>query len=485
MDIYNKIFQLVNNQFINKTKYTVFVSYFQPEYYNLFLYNNLNYLDKIKFRYKILKNYLFHHTLSNNDKHEIITMFYNVNKILFPLYKFKHLVKKKILKFKGEQIDLNFNILHENNINNILIIDNTTKSLFNIFDLIKIICSSLSYEEGFFINPKIIKNPWNNIQFSYLNLFKIFCFIKNSHIEMPILFLRFFQSDFCLKRFEEENKFIITQYIINNWRNLDSKIIDEYIMDIIHTYNISTPRYNNIIIDKLYSKEYLRNIFDSYIKIYLLSNFSYEYDIRIKNKLKLKKTLLTFKKQQPLFGRRFVTKYIKQIYCISQLKYKHNEIFITDAYIPKDNMIFLENKCILIEFDERYNNNNYTLFPSIKNIKHNFIEYNFDITKLNTFANNYIFNIRQQNIIDTEYKKILENIKYTNFILRSNTQHMYRINNIINHVLGHDNNDNNDDYRYESVDDDDDDNDNDNHDDDDNDNDDDDNYSTTSTTSTI
>jgi len=98
MDIYNKIFQLVNNQFINKTKYTVFVSYFQPEYYNLFLYNNLNYLDKIKFRYKILKNYLFHHTLSNNDKHEIITMFYNVNKILFPLYKFKHLVKKKNIK---------------------------------------------------------------------------------------------------------------------------------------------------------------------------------------------------------------------------------------------------------------------------------------------------------------------------------------------------------------------------------------------------
>ena len=138
MELINKIYTIVNKEYIAKKNNVSFISlHFNQKYneYNSYTYTNWD--DVINFKYHVFKNYYFHPSFTINDKYEIITMLYNVNKILIPLYKFKNQIKKKCRKYKGEQLDLNFNILNENDKNTMLIIDKNNY-LFNIFDLIKI-----------------------------------------------------------------------------------------------------------------------------------------------------------------------------------------------------------------------------------------------------------------------------------------------------------------------------------------------------------
>jgi hypothetical protein len=219
----------------------------------------------------------------------------------------------------------------------VVLIQNNNKNLFYIFDLIKIICNSLSFECNFFAEPKEIKNPWNNSSFSLSNLYNIYFFIKYSSIEMPILLLRFFQSSFCLRKFKDENQLIIKQYIINNYKNFDTDKKINYITKMLTFYNNIVIKNDTISIDPLFPKEKLLPIFEKYIKMFLLSKFSYESDIRIKNKTLLKKKLKEFKNNQPLFGRRIVSVNIRKLYCISELKYHYNHIFLLIViYHPKN-----------------------------------------------------------------------------------------------------------------------------------------------------
>jgi hypothetical protein len=408
MEIFNKIFNHVNNDYI-KTKqkdYPIFFSYFNDNYYEFTYHKQLNWYDAITFKYNIFKNYYHHNTFDMYDRTNIITMLYNVNKIIIPLHKFKNQLKKKCRKYKGDQIDFNFNVLDENNKNTILIIENKNNYLFNIFDLIKLVCSALAFEEDFFIDPKYIKNPWNNMKFSSSNIYNIYFFIKKSNITMPYIITRYFQSNLCLTAFANENQSIIKQYIIHNWNNFDKQRITYYILDMIYYYNQFCLFHYIINIDPLYTPDYLIKIFNPYIKLYLSSVYMYETELRQQYKKQLIEKLTILKKQNPFFGVRFTCNNIVKLYLISQLKYKHNQIFFTNLYIPTCDMIFINYKCFLIEFDERYNNP-YTLFPSVNQTTSVFIEKKINVLELNNYITDYKFTNNQIEIINNNYIDIL------------------------------------------------------------------------------
>ena len=355
MNIFEYIF---NKELENYKGFYLFNTYFQSNFNTK--KDNYDWKKYIKYKFFILKNYLFQDASTSYTN--ILPIFSASQRKILALYKFKQICLMKISKFHNEQIDLNFNPISSMNSNHyITLINNKCKSQFSIFDLIRIINSCLSYEINFFPEPKIIKNPWNNKPFSISNLYNIYFFIKKSNFTIPMLFSRFFESNFNIKHFQNHNQFIIKNYIIDNCHMLTDSRKISYIRNMINTYNKKNKK-NKYNIDKKFPSKRLIEVMKKFIKPYLLANYSYESDIRIQYKMKINRLLCEFKNKNPLFGRKIISLNIRKIYYISRLLYEDNKyIFLPfNSYIPKPEFISLPDKAYFIDFKDV---NEYSTFP--------------------------------------------------------------------------------------------------------------------------
>jgi hypothetical protein len=409
MLIYNKIFSLLNkknNQ--DSPNINLFKLLHEGKICNDYSYDIL-----IKYKFFIFKNYYYHTNVTKNDKEIILDMFCKVQRHIHSLYTFKNVFLFKYKKLKGENIDLNFNNLDSiPQCNKISIVQENNKYEFNIFDIIRIMCTSLSNESDFFVEPIVIKNPWNNIPFSITNLYNIYLFIKDSNIQIPILIYRYFQSEFCIKKFKNENQLIIKQYIIDNYNNMPTDKIHSYIKQMIYFFNLNSLDSDKLLIDKKFPKEILLKHFKKYVKIFLNTKYSYESDIRIKNKILLKRRLRAFKREQPLFGRIMLSRYIKKLYYISRLFYEENIHFFCKSYIPRPEAIDLKYSHYYVDVID--NVNEYSIFPYIGDIVNvnnsNKPKQELNISELNLFIKNLTFSTNVMNTIHEKYKPITDNI---------------------------------------------------------------------------
>lgn len=401
------IFEHFFNKELEKYKeFNLFNTYFQSNFSTQ--KDSYDWRKYIEYKFFILKNYLFQNTI--NSSTDILPIFNSVQRKLLALYKFKQICLLKTNKSLNEQIDLNFNpISSMNSKYYITLIHNKHKSQFSMFDLIRIINSSLSYEVNFFPEPKKIKNPWDNEPFSISNLYNIYFFIKKSNLTMPTLFSRFFESNFDIKHFENYNQFIIKDYIIDNCHLLTDSRKMSYIRSMIATYNRKNIKINNTFnIDKKFPSKRLVEVMGKFIKPFLLANYSYESDIRIKYRMKLNKLLREFKKQNPLFGRKIISLSIRKIYYISRLIYEEKQcIFLPfNSYIPKPEFISIEDKGYFIDFKE---SNIYTTFPVFESSNKSIIENKNILLSLNTIKE-INFTNEQMIIIKEKYYHVINDL---------------------------------------------------------------------------
>ena len=401
------IFEHFFNKELEKYKeFNLFNTYFQSNFSTQ--KDSYDWRKYIEYKFFILKNYLFQNTI--NSSTDILPIFNSVQRKLLALYKFKQICLLKTNKSLNEQIDLNFNpISSMNSKYYITLIHNKHKSQFSMFDLIRIINSSLSYEVNFFPEPKKIKNPWDNEPFSISNLYNIYFFIKKSNLTMPTLFSRFFESNFDIKHFENYNQFIIKDYIINNCHLLTDSRKMSYIRSMIATYNRKNIKINNTFnIDKKFPSKRLVEVMGKFIKPFLLANYSYESDIRIKYRMKLNKLLREFKKQNPLFGRKIISLSIRKIYYISRLIYEEKQcIFLPfNSYIPKPEFISIEDKGYFIDFKE---SNIYTTFPVFESSNKSIIENKNILLSSNTIKE-INFTNEQMIIIKEKYYHVINDL---------------------------------------------------------------------------
>lgn len=401
------IFEHFFNKELEKYKeFNLFNTYFQSNFSTQ--KDSYDWRKYIEYKFFILKNYLFQNTI--NSSTDILPIFNSVQRKLLALYKFKQICLLKTNKSLNEQIDLNFNpISSMNSKYYITLIHNKHKSQFSMFDLIRIINSSLSYELNFFPEPKKIKNPWDNEPFSISNLYNIYFFIKKSNLTMPTLFSRFFESNFDIKHFENYNQFIIKDYIIDNCHLLTDSRKMSYIRSMIATYNRKNIKINNTLnIDKKFPSKRLVEVMGKFIKPFLLANYSYESDIRIKYRMKLNKLLREFKKQNPLFGRKIISLSIRKIYYISRLIYEEKQcIFLPfNSYIPKPEFISIEDKGYFIDFKE---SNIYTTFPVFESSNKSIIENKNILLSSNTIKE-INFTNEQMIIIKEKYYHVINDL---------------------------------------------------------------------------
>ena len=113
--------------------------------------------------------------------------------------------------------DLYMNDLTLSNPTTFVLLDHDKVYYFSLNDLAKIMIDSLTYSYMFFIEPKVCKNPYNNVPFTKSALYNIYFRMKSVFCVVPPLIHAFFMSDFNVFLFKKQNESAILEHIIREY----------------------------------------------------------------------------------------------------------------------------------------------------------------------------------------------------------------------------------------------------------------------------
>ena len=239
------------------------------------------------------------------DMNDALLYFYKIQRKYSYLCKFAFICKYKMKKNKIQN-DLCLKPLTEiKDKYKITLIDDNNKYIFTIHDLINLINSNLcnmeGNMEGMFPEPKVIKNPYTNLDFEVNNLYNIYFFIKNSNIRIPHLFELFFVCDFNLNKFSYIYDYDIREKGIHNYcNNLSNsrfrQIVDELLKkhkDII-----------KIKIDEEFPINHLKDVMQNNVHLYISHKMTLIQSKKHYYHKLLRKRLSYFNELNPTYGRK-------------------------------------------------------------------------------------------------------------------------------------------------------------------------------------
>ena len=160
------------------------------------------YFDKRDFyrsKYEFLnKNYINNAFMRKMDKEKtFLSLFSKINRIYNALNKFTYMYKYKKSKLIVDT-DLCLNKIESGSPHIIEIFQENKRYLFRLQELLSIINTALTNAPGFFCEPLMIKNPYNNIPFNKSTLYNIYFSIKFNINIYSDLFFKFFRLNFDL-----------------------------------------------------------------------------------------------------------------------------------------------------------------------------------------------------------------------------------------------------------------------------------------------
>jgi hypothetical protein len=327
--------------------------------------------NKFKFFNESINNFIFK---ADNVKREIfIYNFYTIQRInnafkkICVLYKYK---KSKIVV----NTDMGLNELTYNSKNVMCILQNNSRYLFYINDLIKIINNALTNSYMFFAEPLPIKNPYSNIPFNKSTLYNIYFFIKeNTHIYAELLF-KFFKCDFNLSIFKTINEYTLREYAINNYvyKSNSQTILDE-IKNMLAYFNNYCTRNNlnyKISVDDDFPKNKLIKVLNPYLLLYFKYQYSFLEHVKSNSFYIFIRGLLRLAKFNPSFGKKSLK--FRYEYS-SDFKRKHYKKYIEFSdNCPPFNNVEKQNEEFLYD---------HLKIETERNIYDNIISYNSPISR--------------------------------------------------------------------------------------------------------
>jgi len=209
-----------------------------------------------------------------------------------------------IFKFKRAKTvittDLYLNEIDIDKSNIIIVYQSNTKYLFIMNDLIKIINTNLSNSPYFFAEPKVSKNPYNNIVFDTSTLYNIYFFIQHKRMIIPGLFHKYFIANFNLLLFLRDNEcYILDEAIKNHVYSSNYELLYPKVMTLIHKH---LPI---IRVHKEFPKEQLVNIMKPYLHLYYTSLYAIHGTSKKHDAYTiLRKKCIKFETFNPFFGRK-------------------------------------------------------------------------------------------------------------------------------------------------------------------------------------
>ena len=323
---------------------------------------NLNIQNKYKKLSETLEGFLL---VDKQKQEEFIDYFCKIQKTYNTLnrlvynYKFK---KTKIVV----NTDMGLNELNENDKNIISIIDNNSKYLFHVNDLIKIVNTSLTNSYLFFSEPKSVKNPYNNLPFNKATLYNIYFYIRYKTDYYPELLFKFFECNFNLTEFKFLNENLLREYTIENYvYKSPASIIEKDIRQMVLTFNLHCERVrvkNRILINEEFPTNKLVTIMKPYLFLYCKSLYSFHPQIKKQYSDYFKLSMLRFNKFNPQFGRKRykilykTNKYFKKKICGKEILFDDNCVNFYD--IQKQKETFLSDHLKYEESENDYSLNN-------------------------------------------------------------------------------------------------------------------------------
>ncbi len=219
-----------------------------------------------------------------------------------------------VVRFRRAKIvidkDLGLNPIYIDATNVICIRQVSSRYLFLINDLIKIVQSSIGNSQALFSVPKSAKNPYTNIPFNKSTLYNIYFFVLFRTIYRPELLFSYFNYNFNLYRFATMNEHILRDYAINEYvETSDIPTLQEEILDMLNMCNV-------LDIHEDFPPETLVRIMKPYLRLWLTAKYTL---VGIHQKFALrrfKRMLTDFVVYNPKFWR----KNIKVVYSSSRFR---------------------------------------------------------------------------------------------------------------------------------------------------------------------
>ena len=274
-------------------------------------------------KYDDLKLFINHPFMTSTRKDEIINTFSKIQRLVFAVGRLKRAWLYKRARIYNTD-DLFMSPISCEDKNVFVLLQNKTKYIFHLRELLCIIVNSLSHCCHFFPDPTLCKNPYTNLALDKSALYNIYFAIRASGYAMPILFERYFQKNFDLERFLIENQDLISEeylktYVENHCTNLyvlcREMFVDNHMKFNIH---ISFPR------DKLLK------IMKPYLDLYLVSQYSFHPQKKLRAFRTLHSKLHKFIKFNSNFGKRKVRIVTKNPFG----RNGHCEYYFDEEYIP-------------------------------------------------------------------------------------------------------------------------------------------------------
>jgi hypothetical protein len=274
-------------------------------------FNNVFSPDKYKLSKMLsVKTMVYNNFFINETKQQkLIALFSKAQKIYWTLngfvqkYKYK---KTKSFDIQKSLYEVEFSKCKKTHI--ISLIENNTKYIFRINELLNLWKTSLMNCYNLQPSPIMPRNPYTGLKFSIHNLYNIYFFACfNTDILINNLIKSFFHLNFEIKKFKMEQYHNLCDNAIKNYIQ-DSEPIQLF-YDCINMVNAHPRIFNYSRINeemKYKHKIQFVQLLKEYLTFYLYSTESCNPFIKSKNRILFKKSVKKFMKKHPTFGRRII-----------------------------------------------------------------------------------------------------------------------------------------------------------------------------------
>lgn len=276
-----------------------YINIFDSSIYNFSSLLTIRNTNEYKNKFQQLDNVLTNIFLTPEQKSDILDIFCKIQRFIHAMFRLRHLWLMKKTKVYNTE-DLFMNPVHPTDRNVMVLLQNNTKYVFHLRELMNTIQTSLTNSTHFFAEPTVCKNPYTNIPFNKSSLYNIYFSLKSSSFILPVVFHKYFLCDFDLICFSLNNEYLINdeyldKFVENNCQRDVLHIVREMFTD----FGIKTMR-----IHHEFPKDRLFNIMKPYLELYYVSQYSMisckkEYSERY-----LRYKLNQFCKHNPQFGRK-------------------------------------------------------------------------------------------------------------------------------------------------------------------------------------
>jgi len=282
---------------MNSLKELLIERYCSPENKFLFTFSPIDFLS-IK-KYTDLKTHINHFFMTNTAKDSIFSFFNKIQRLIWAVGILKRAWLYKRAKIYNTE-DLLLAPISTSDKNVFVLFQNRTKYVFQLRELIRTLTDSLCHCCHFFPSPTVCKNPYTNMALNKSDLYNIYFAIRFSNYNMPLLFEKYFRSNFHLEKFSRENQDIINEEYLKTYVENNCQDIYELTRDM---FRDNQMRFN---IHKCFPKEVLLKIMKPYLDLFIISQYSIHMPKKIQAYRLLHKKLHQFIQFNPSFGKRKV-----------------------------------------------------------------------------------------------------------------------------------------------------------------------------------